>query len=219
MHVSCTAYLALPKVISMITDNKTALTSLMYRFAQCFTTKNAEGIGTLLAEDFSLFDPALKWLQGKDTVLDVLQKQFNETKFIEYKIINTFEDGETSILEFQMTLDDLVLNGVGVMHWKDGKMKELRCYYNPPNPSESGVLKPLSTTARSLKKGRVYEHYKGKRYKLVSVGRDSETLEEVVIYQALYGDQDVWSRPLSMFMENVEVEGQSVPRFKKILEV
>ncbi|NGX60812.1 MAG: hypothetical protein K940chlam9_00283 [Chlamydiae bacterium] len=82
--------------------------------------------------------------------------------------------------------------------------------------TESEELKPLSSAAKSLKKGAIYEHYKEKRYQVLAVGRNSETLEEVVIYQALYGDQDVWSRPLGMFMETVEIEGHVVPRFKKI---
>ncbi|MFZ0565317.1 MAG: DUF1653 domain-containing protein [Chlamydiales bacterium] len=96
-------------------------------------------------------------------------------------------------------------------------MKEQCSYYHPLGSSECGELKPLSALAKSLEMGGVYEHYKGRRYQLISIGRNSETLEEVVIYRALYGDRDVWMRPLSMFVENVEIEGESVPRFKKIL--
>jgi hypothetical protein len=63
-----------------------------------------------------------------------------------------------------------------------------------------------------LKKG-VYEHYKGKRYRILALGKDSETLQEVVIYQGLYGKKPVWVRPLKMFKEKVAVEGKKVPRF------
>jgi len=66
-----------------------------------------------------------------------------------------------------------------------------------------------------LKKG-IYEHYKGKRYEVLCVAKHSETLEETVIYQALYGDKDIWVRPLKMFEESVEVNGKSVPRFKYV---
>lgn len=194
----------------------TSITSLTKQFADLFSAKNTEGIGALLKDDFSLFDPVLKWLHGKDAVVDVLKKQFNETKFVEYKIINAFEDGDTGILEFQITLDDLILYGVDFIQWEEGKMKELRCYFNPPNPPDSIELKPFSNAAKSCVQGDIYEHYKGKRYKLISVARNSETLEEVVIYQALYEDQNVWSRPLRMFLENVEHEGRTVPRFKRI---
>lgn len=81
---------------------------------------------------------------------------------------------------------------------------------------QNDVLQPLSEAAKALKEGSIYEHYKGMRYRLLSVGRHSETLEEVVIYRALYGDKDVWVRPLEMFLETITKEGQEVPRFNKI---
>lgn len=76
-------------------------------------------------------------------------------------------------------------------------------------------LPPLSETARSLKLG-IYEHYKGLRYQLLSIARHSETLEEMVVYQALYGDRGVWVRPLNMFVETVEIDGKEIPRFKRV---
>ena len=68
----------------------------------------------------------------------------------------------------------------------------------------------------------IYEHYKGKRYEVIGVGHHSETLEEVVIYKALYvnkefGKDSLWVRPAKMFVENVEIAGKSVPRFKKTI--
>ncbi|NBA93799.1 DUF1653 domain-containing protein [Pseudomonas sp. R5(2019)] len=59
----------------------------------------------------------------------------------------------------------------------------------------------------------VYRHYKGPEYRVFSVARHSETEEEVVFYQALYGEYGLWVRPLSMFIESVEVDGEQVPRF------
>ncbi len=78
-------------------------------------------------------------------------------------------------------------------------------------------LQPFSALAKSFSKGATYEHYKGKRYQILAVGRNSETLEECVVYQALYGDCDVWVRPLTMFLETVVINGIEQPRFKKIL--
>lgn len=63
-----------------------------------------------------------------------------------------------------------------------------------------------------LKPGR-YRHYKGKDYEVIGVARHSETEEELVVYRCLYGDHSLWVRPLSMFRENVEVAGETVPRF------
>ncbi len=59
----------------------------------------------------------------------------------------------------------------------------------------------------------VYRHYKGKLYRVVCVARHSETLDELVVYQALYGEGGYWVRPRAMFDEQVEVDGRRVARF------
>lgn len=61
-----------------------------------------------------------------------------------------------------------------------------------------------------------YEHYKGKRYRVIGVAQHSETLEELVVYQKQYDDFGLWVRPLKMFLEEVKVNGQKIPRFKYI---
>jgi len=76
-------------------------------------------------------------------------------------------------------------------------------------------LSPLSKEAQTLKLG-VYEHSKGKRYKVLGVGRHSETLDEMVVYQALYGGGALWVRPIGMFLDEKEIGGKKVPRFKYI---
>ena len=63
------------------------------------------------------------------------------------------------------------------------------------------------------KKG-IYRHYKGNRYELLDVAVHSETLEPMVVYRQLYGDCKLWVRPLSMWSEQVEYEGQNVLRFQ-----
>lgn len=75
----------------------------------------------------------------------------------------------------------------------------------------------LSEKAQSLKTG-TYEHYKKKPYEVIGVVHHSETLEELVLYKALYGGGGYWVRPLDMFMEDVEIDGMVVPRFKYIGE-
>ena len=67
-----------------------------------------------------------------------------------------------------------------------------------------------------MQSGERYRHFKGNTYEIVAVGRHSETLEDVVVYRALYGEGDVWVRPLSMFTDMVETDGKTVPRFEKI---
>ncbi|MBJ7556433.1 DUF1653 domain-containing protein [Marinomonas spartinae] len=63
-------------------------------------------------------------------------------------------------------------------------------------------------------KSGVYRHYKGAEYWVERVVKHSETEEELVVYQALYGEFGWWARPLSMFVESVEINGESIPRFE-----
>ena len=70
---------------------------------------------------------------------------------------------------------------------------------------------------RSTSSDRYFEHFKGGKYKLIGFGKDSETLEEVVIYQALYGNQEIWVRPFNIFFSKVTLpDGTEVERFKEI---
>ena len=59
-----------------------------------------------------------------------------------------------------------------------------------------------------------YEHYKQLPYEVLGVVRHSETLEPLVLYRALYGQQGLWVRPAAMFCETVHIDGQDVPRFR-----
>ncbi len=65
-----------------------------------------------------------------------------------------------------------------------------------------------------LKPGK-YRHYKGKEYEVIGVARHSETLEELVVYKALYQPEgeNLWVRPLKMFTETLTIEGKETPRF------
>ncbi|MBI1961628.1 MAG: DUF1653 domain-containing protein [Parcubacteria group bacterium] len=66
-----------------------------------------------------------------------------------------------------------------------------------------------------------YIHFKGKEYEVIGTARHSETLEELVVYRALYdspefGPNALWVRPKNMFLETVIKDGKEVPRFKYI---
>ena len=65
----------------------------------------------------------------------------------------------------------------------------------------------------TLKKG-IYKHYKGNLYEVIDVARHSETQESLVVYKTLYGDFSTWVRPLDMFQETVDRDGEQVARFE-----
>lgn len=52
-----------------------------------------------------------------------------------------------------------------------------------------------------IQPGQVYRHKKGNLYRIVAIAHHSETLEQLVIYEALYGDHKIWARPLAMFLD------------------
>ncbi|HPA61213.1 MAG TPA: DUF1653 domain-containing protein [Clostridia bacterium] len=64
----------------------------------------------------------------------------------------------------------------------------------------------------------IYRHFRGRRYVVLGLARHSETLEDMVVYRALYGEGELWVRPLAMFEETVEVDGRRVARFERIEE-
>jgi hypothetical protein len=61
-----------------------------------------------------------------------------------------------------------------------------------------------------------YRHFKGNEYEVLGVARHSETDERLVVYRPLYGEGELWVRPLAMFAGTVEHNGESVPRFARI---
>ena len=61
-----------------------------------------------------------------------------------------------------------------------------------------------------------YQHFKGNYYQVLHVAKHSETEENFVVYQPLYGEGKIWIRPLSMFDELIERDGKTFKRFAKV---
>ena len=61
-----------------------------------------------------------------------------------------------------------------------------------------------------------YRHYKGNLYEVIGIAKHSETLEDMVVYKALYGERGTWVRPLSMWENPIDVDGKAVKRFEYI---
>lgn len=66
-----------------------------------------------------------------------------------------------------------------------------------------------------IEKG-IYRHFKGNMYEVLAVAKHSETLEEMVVYKALYGEGGIWVRPIAMWNEEVLHNGEKVKRFTKV---
>lgn len=65
-----------------------------------------------------------------------------------------------------------------------------------------------------------YKHYKGNEYEVIGIAKQSETLEKLVVYKALYQTEgeNLWVRPLEMFLEEIEIQGKKIKRFQFIAE-
>lgn len=64
--------------------------------------------------------------------------------------------------------------------------------------------------------GEYYRHFKGNIYRVLHIARHSETLEEMIVYQAMYGERGIWVRPLAMFEEEIKRDGKTFRRFSPI---
>ncbi len=71
---------------------------------------------------------------------------------------------------------------------------------------------------RSITPNTKYRHFKGMEYLVLHIAKHSETLEEMVVYQALYGEYGIWVRPLSMFLEQIDRDGKTFNRFDEIIK-
>lgn len=80
---------------------------------------------------------------------------------------------------------------------------------------EEKIKDSINSTERTLNTGSIYKHFKGNEYLVLHLAKHSETLEDLVVYQALYGERGIWVRPLNMFLEQVEVNGKLVNRFEE----
>ena len=71
----------------------------------------------------------------------------------------------------------------------------------------------------NIKNG-IYQHYKGNKYEVIGIAKHSETLEDLVVYEALYDNKvsKLWVRPLEMFLEKIEKDGKLINRFEFVGE-
>ena len=69
---------------------------------------------------------------------------------------------------------------------------------------------------QEIKVNQKYKHFKGNIYKILAIAKNSETLEEMIVYQQIDDKEKIWVRPKSMWNEIVEKDGKSFFRFTKI---
>ena len=85
-----------------------------------------------------------------------------------------------------------------------------RFWYNIWRKIKGGIM----TDEQAELVGRTFRHFKGNLYRLEGFAKDSETLEEMVVYRALYGEYGLWVRPAKIFFETIERDGKTMKRFE-----
>jgi hypothetical protein len=76
----------------------------------------------------------------------------------------------------------------------------------------------MNALQNSIKPNQIWRHYKNKDYRIIALSRNTEDLTWYVVYEALHENDlsQIWHRPIDMFLETVEIDGQSVPRFRLV---
>ena len=64
--------------------------------------------------------------------------------------------------------------------------------------------------------GKYYKHFKGNIYRVLHIAKHSETHEDMIVYQAMYGERGIWVRPKTMFEETIARDGKVIRRFEEI---
>ena len=101
-------------------------------YIQAFNNKDLNTLSAMFDENVVLEDPVVKRVEGKAAVLAAVEGIFKNAAQLSFGSRNIFVDGSTSLIEFRLRLGDLLLTGVDVIEWRDGKLRELRAYLDLP---------------------------------------------------------------------------------------
>lgn len=109
-----------------------SLVELTRAYVAAFGAKDLAGVAALLTDDFVLEDPVVVRLEGKTAALAEIAKLFASAERLVLKARNVFQDGATTLVEFELQLDATHLCGIDLIEWEGHKMKELRAYLDIP---------------------------------------------------------------------------------------
>lgn len=98
-------------------------------YIKAFDSKNINDVAQFFADNSELFDPANPHgVKGKSNIIEMIEGLFKEFELLEFKALNIYEDNNTTLIEFSLTLNDKKLQGVDIIEWDDQKITSLRAY-------------------------------------------------------------------------------------------
>ncbi len=154
-------------------------------------------------QDFTIDEELIKEFE------DVQQEQFNYSNpYWKDKIWGIFGEQDT-LAHYKPLFLEYYNNAFDFPGGHTPTAEEVKTWYVPL------IKKMLMTFERPEE--RYFQHFKGGKYRFVRTAFDSETKERMVVYQALYGEQNYWVRPEKMFFEKVTKDGKTLSRFTEIV--
>jgi len=108
------------------------LIELTKQYIEAFDNKDIKKVTELFTDDFVLEDPVVKRIEGKIEVEEAIHGIFNSCNSLSFQAKNIYQDKQTTIIEFELKLDNTILSGIDIIEWENNKMKELRAYLDIP---------------------------------------------------------------------------------------
>lgn len=109
------------------------LKELTQQYIKAFDAKDIDAVAALLSSTFALEDPVVKRIEGKNNALEAIQGIFSSCQKLSFNAKNIYRDGNTTIIEFTLQLDETFLSGTDIIEWNEcGQMNELRAYLDIP---------------------------------------------------------------------------------------
>ena len=108
------------------------LKALTREYIEAFNNKDLKKLAALFVDTFTLEDPVVKRVEGKENVLKIIKDMFDSCDKLVFEAKNIYQEDDTTIIEFKLTLDDTVLTGTDIIEWESNKMEALRAYLDIP---------------------------------------------------------------------------------------
>ncbi len=169
------------------------------------------------AQDIDLLVSKKLFLQLRETGWKEVHKNADDIPVIR----DVFEAHENwNFSSYSPTLDDLLKTALIFEGIPFASLEEVRKWkVSSGRPKDLADIELIDAYFKNRRVASgIYEHFKGNQYEVIGIARHSETLEEMVVYRALYGEHALWVRPLTMFTDEVEKEGVKVLRFRYVEE-
>lgn len=108
------------------------LKKLTEDYIKAFSARDLKALSSMLTDDFVLEDPVVKHIEGKELALSTMKNMFESCIDLDFRGKNIYQEGNTTLIEFTLKMDAIVLEGVDIIEWSGERIKQLRAYLDIP---------------------------------------------------------------------------------------